>query len=283
MSLLAIPFPDFDPVAFSIGPLSVKWYGLAYLAGLLLGWAYIKRLLATPRLWRNNTPPFSPAKVDDLLLYITLGVVLGGRLGYVLLYEPGTYLASPLEIFAVWKGGMSFHGAFLASALAIWLFARRHGVSVLSTGDLATAALPIGLFFGRIANFINGELFGRITDVPWAMVFPYARALYPGVEPATRHPSQLYEAALEGLLLFIILRVLTHGFGALKSPGLVTGTFLTGYALARSFSEIFREPHDVHVLNIGPLTAGQVYSIPMLAIGLYLIWRARRESAQSIR
>lgn len=283
MSLLAIPFPDFDPVAFSIGPLSVKWYGLAYLAGLLLGWAYIKRLLATPRLWRNNTPPFSPAKVDDLLLYITLGVVLGGRLGYVLLYEPGTYLASPLEIFAVWKGGMSFHGAFLASALAIWLFARRHGVSVLSTGDLATAALPIGLFFGRIANFINGELFGRITDVPWGMVFPYARVLYPGVEPATRHPSQLYEAALEGLLLFIILRVLTHGFGALKSPGLVTGTFLTGYALARSFSEIFREPHDVHVLNIGPLTAGQVYSLPMLAIGLYLIWRARRESAQSTR
>lgn len=283
MSLLAIPFPDFDPVAFSIGPLSVKWYGLAYLAGLLLGWAYIKRLLATPQLWRNNTPPFSPAKVDDLLLYITLGVVLGGRLGYVLLYEPGTYLASPLEIFAVWKGGMSFHGAFLASALAIWLFARRHGVSVLSTGDLATAALPIGLFFGRIANFINGELFGRITDVPWAMVFPYARVLYPGVEPATRHPSQLYEAALEGLLLFIILRVLTHGFGALKSPGLVTGTFLTGYALARSFSEIFREPHDVHVLNIGPLTAGQVYSLPMLAIGLYLIWRARRESAQSTR
>ncbi|WP_333793189.1 prolipoprotein diacylglyceryl transferase [Hyphomicrobium sp.] len=283
MSLLAIPFPDFDPVAFSIGPLSVKWYGLAYLAGLLLGWAYIKRLLATPQLWRNDTPPFPPAKVDDLLLYITLGVVLGGRLGYVLLYEPATYLSSPLEIFAIWKGGMSFHGAFLASALAIWLFARRNGVSVLSTGDLATAALPIGLFFGRLANFINGELFGRVTDVPWAMVFPHARMLYPAVEPATRHPSQLYEAALEGLLLFIVLRVLTHALGALKSPGLVTGTFLTGYALARSFSEIFREPHDVHLLNIGPLTAGQVYSLPMLAVGLYLIWRARRENAPSAR
>lgn len=276
MSLLAIPFPDFDPVAFSIGPLSVKWYGLAYLAGLVLGWVYIRRLLRLPRLWRNETPPFDVAKTDDLLLYITVGVVLGGRLGYILLYEPSSYLANPLEIFAIWKGGMSFHGAFFASAIAILLFAKRHGVSMLSTSDLATASLPIGLFFGRIANFINGELFGRVSDVPWAMVFPYARALYPEVEPATRHPSQLYEAALEGLVLFIVLRAMTHSYGALKRPGLVTGTFLVGYALARSFSEIFREPHEVHFFNVGSFTAGQVYSLPMLLLGIILIWRARR-------
>jgi phosphatidylglycerol:prolipoprotein diacylglycerol transferase len=282
MNLLAIPFPDFDPVAFSIGPLAIKWYGLAYLAGLILGWAYIRRLLSTPKLWRNDTPPFGVTKVDDLLLYITLGVVLGGRLGYVLLYEPSAYLAAPLDIFAVWKGGMSFHGALIGCAVAVWLFARNAGVGMLSTLDLCTASVPIGLFFGRLANFINGELFGRVTDVPWGMVFPHAAVLHPDVEPATRHPSQLYEAALEGLALFVILRVLTHSFGALKSPGLVTGTFLTGYALARSFSEVFREPHAVHFFNIGPFTAGQVYSLPMLALGLYLIWRARRADAPAV-
>lgn len=283
MTLLAIPFPDFDPVAIAIGPLTVKWYGLAYLVGLILGWIYIRRLLTTPRLWRNDTPPFSLAKVDDMLLYITLGVVAGGRLGYVILYEPSTYLASPLDVFAVWKGGMSFHGALVGCALSVWLFARRNGLSALTAMDLGTAAVPIGLFFGRLANFINGELFGRVSDVPWAMVFPHAAALHPDVEPATRHPSQLYEAALEGLALFVVLRVLTHSFDALKSPGLVTGTFLAGYALARSFSEAFREPHAVHFFNIGPLTAGQVYSLPMLALGLYLIWRARQDAFPAVR
>lgn len=276
---LAIPFPDFDPVAVTIGPLTVKWYGLAYLAGLIIGWVYVRRLLTTPRLWRDGTPPFSVTKVDDLLLYITLGVVLGGRLGYVLLYEPGTYLARPQDILAVWKGGMSFHGALAGCALAVWLFARRNGVSALSAMDLGTAAVPIGLFFGRLANFINGELFGRVSDVPWAMVFPHAKWLHPDVEPAARHPSQLYEAALEGLLLFLVLRLLTHRFGALRSPGLVSGVFLAGYAIARSIGEVFREPHIGHALNIGPLTAGQVYSLPMLAFGLYLIWRARRTAA----
>jgi phosphatidylglycerol:prolipoprotein diacylglycerol transferase len=282
----AIPFPDFDPVAISFGPfgplgpipefgpLVIKWYGLAYLAGLVLGWLYIRRLLGQPPLWKNATPPFSVQMVDDLLLYITLGVVLGGRLGYVFLYEPSVYLASPLDIFAVWKGGMSFHGAFIGCALAMLLFARNHGVSFLSTTDLCTAAAPIGLFFGRLANFTNGELFGRITDVPWAMVFPHARALHPDVEPATRHPSQLYEAVLEGLLLYLVLRLLTHWFGALKSPGLVTGVFLAGYALARSTVEFYREPHFM----AGPFTAGQLYSLPMLALGLYLIWLARQQA-----
>ncbi|WP_295558080.1 prolipoprotein diacylglyceryl transferase [uncultured Hyphomicrobium sp.] len=283
MNLLAIPFPDFDPVALSVGPLSIKWYGLSYLAGLIIGWVYIRRLLGTPELWRNQTAPFGLAKVDDLLLYVTLGVVLGGRLGYVFLYEPSAYLAAPSDILAVWKGGMSFHGAFVGSAFAIWLFARRNGVSMLSTTDLCTAAVPIGLFFGRLANFINGELFGRVTDVPWAMVFPHAALMYPDVEPATRHPSQLYEAALEGLVLFVILRLMTHVFGALKSPGLVTGAFLVGYAFARGFSEIYREPHAVHFLNIGPFTAGQVYCLPMLALGLYFIWRARQEANPATR
>ncbi len=276
MISLALRFPDFDPVAFSIGPFAVKWYGLAYLAGLVIGWIYVRRLLSTPRLWRNGVPPFPVTKVDDLLLAITLGVVLGGRLGYVLLYEPGTYLAAPLDIFKVWKGGMSFHGALAGCALSVWIFARLTGISALSAMDLGTAAVPIGLFFGRIANFINGELFGRVSEVPWAMVFPQARTLHPAAEPATRHPSQLYEAALEGLALFIVLRLLTHTFGALKRPGLVTGTFLAGYAIARSTGEIFREPHFGHFLNIGPLTAGQIYSLPMLAAGLYLIWRARQ-------
>jgi phosphatidylglycerol:prolipoprotein diacylglycerol transferase len=281
MTLLAIPFPNFDPVALSIGPIAIKWYGLSYLAGLVLGWAYIRRLLSTPSLWRGGAAPFSLDTVDDLLLYITLGVVLGGRLGYVFLYEPSAYVAAPLDILAVWKGGMSFHGAFVGSAFAIWLFARRNGVSMLSTTDLCTAAVPIGLFFGRLANFINGELFGRVSDVPWAMVFPHARLLHPDVEPATRHPSQLYEAALEGLALFVALRLLTHSFGSLKSPGLVTGVFLVGYALARSFSEVFREPHAVHFFNIGPFTAGQVYCLPMLALGLYFIWRARQEATRA--
>jgi len=279
MNALAIPFPNFDPVAFALGPISIKWYGLAYLFGLLIGWAYIRRLLSQPRLWANNAPPFGVAKVDDLLLYMTLGVVLGGRLGYVILYEPETYLASPLDIFAVWKGGMSFHGALVGCGLAIWLFARNGQVSFLSSLDLCTASVPLGLVFGRLANFINGELFGRVTDVPWAMVFPHAKLLYPAVEPAPRHPSQLYEAALEGVVLFLVLRLLTHRFGALKQPGVISGAFLVGYALARSTAEFFREPHFM----VGPLTAGQIYSLPMLLLGLFFIWRARQQANPAAR
>ncbi len=274
-SVLAIPFPNIDPVAFEIGPFAVKWYGLAYLAGLLLGWYYIRRLLKEPKLWVNDQPPFAPAKVDDLLIYITAGVVLGGRLGFVLFYEPSYYLANPADIIAIWKGGMSFHGAFVGCGIAIWIFARRNGINPWSTADLCTASVPIGIFFGRIANFINGELFGRPTDVPWGMVFPEARIHYPDVEPTPRHPSQLYEAALEGLLLFVVIRILTHHFGALKNPGLVTGVFLVGYALARSTGELFREPHFAHGLNIGPLTVGIAYSIPMLLVGLVVIYLAR--------
>jgi phosphatidylglycerol---prolipoprotein diacylglyceryl transferase len=274
-NLWAIPFPDIDPVALQIGPVAIKWYGLAYLAGLLLGWLYIRRLLAEPYLWGKDTPPFAPAKVDDLLLYITAGVVLGGRLGFVIFYEPSYYLANPQDIIAVWKGGMAFHGALVGCLVAIWAFARRNGVNPWSTGDLVTAAVPIGLFFGRIANFINGELFGRPTTLPWGMVFPEAALHHPDIEPTPRHPSQLYEAALEGLVLFLVLRLLTHYFDALKRPGLVSGTFLVGYALARSTAELFREPHFAHAFNIGPLTPGIVYSIPMLLAGLVVIYLAR--------
>ena len=273
--LWAIPFPNIDPVALQLGPVAIKWYGLAYLAGLLLGWLYIRRLLSEPELWAGGRPPFDVAKVDDLLLYITAGVVLGGRLGFVIFYEPSYYLANPGDIIAVWKGGMAFHGALVGCVIAVWVFARRNGVNPWSTGDLVTAAVPIGLIFGRIANFINGELFGRPTTLPWGMVFPEAALHYPDVEPTPRHPSQLYEAVLEGLVLFLVLRLMTHYFGALKRPGLVSGAFLAGYALARSTAELFREPHFAHAFNIGPLTPGIVYSIPMLLLGLFVVYLAR--------
>jgi phosphatidylglycerol:prolipoprotein diacylglycerol transferase len=285
MLTLAIPFPNFDAVAVSLGPvfgygpIDIKWYGLAYVAGLILGWLYIRRLLATPRLWTGDTPPFAVSKVDDLLLYMTAGVILGGRLGYVLLYQPEVYFADPIQILMINKGGMAFHGALVGTIAAIYLFSRNQGVNLWSTGDVCAAAVPIGLFFGRVANFINGELFGRVSDVPWAMVFPDAWRLHAAVEPATRHPSQLYEAAMEGLILFAVIRFLTHHRDALKTPGIVGGVFLAGYGSARILAEFFREPHAGHALNIGPFTAGQFYSLPMVLIGIALIVRARRAAA----
>ncbi len=279
--MLAISFPDFNPIAIEIGPLAIKWYGLAYMAGLLLGWLYIRRLLTEPALWPNGAAPFPPSRTDDLLLYMTVGVVLGGRLGFVLFYEPGHYLANPLEILMVWKGGMAFHGALLGCGLAIWLFARNAKVSVLSSMDLCAAAVPIGLFFGRVANFINGELWGRPTTAPWGMMFPEARLFYPALEPTPRHPSQLYEAALEGLALFLIIRFMTHHRGALQTPGIATGLFLIGYGVARSFCEIFRSPHFGHAFNVGPFTVGMIYSIPMILLGLWFIWHARERAARA--
>ncbi len=280
-SLLVIPFPEIDPIAISIGPLDVRWYGLSYVAGLLLGWLYIRHLLNSPKLWPNDNAPFPVSKVDDLLIYMTLGVILGGRLGYVFFYNPGFYLANPLEIFQVWKGGMAFHGALVGSAVAIWLFAKRNGINPLSVMDLTAAATPIGLFFGRLANFINGELFGRPTDVPWAMIFPSARFEYPNIEPTPRHPSQLYEAALEGLALFIVLRVLTHQRLGLKRPGFIAGCFLVGYALARSFCELFRQFDPYHAFSQYGFTPGIIYSIPMLALGLWFISFSRRQASKA--
>ncbi|HWB43915.1 MAG TPA: prolipoprotein diacylglyceryl transferase [Hyphomicrobiaceae bacterium] len=275
MVLLTIPYPAIDPVAIHLGPLSVKWYGLAYMAGLLLGWFYIKYLLRRDALWPNARPPFPPQQVDDLLLYMTLGVLLGGRLGYVLFYEPRHFLEHPLEIPAVWHGGMSFHGALLGSILAIVAFARRARADMWSVMDLCAAATPMGLFFGRLANFINGELVGRPTTVPWAMVFP-------GEGPVARHPSQLYEAALEGLVLFLVLLWLTRAKLSLRKPGFTAGAFLLGYGLARSFGELFRQPDPGHILTIGPLTPGIVYSVPMILGGYFLLrWAGKRAAADA--
>lgn len=269
MAFLAIPYPSLDPVALWLGPLSVKWYGLAYMAGLLLGWLYVKHLLRQARLWPSGKGPFEPDRVDDLLLFMTVGVLLGGRLGYVLFYEPRHFLTHPLDIPAVWNGGMAFHGALIGSILAIVLFARRVGADTWSVLDLCAAATPMGLFFGRLANFINAELWGRPTDVPWAMVFP-------GGGPDARHPSQLYEAALEGLVLFAVLWWLTHSKLALRRPGLVAGAFLVGYGLARSFCELFREPDPGHWLTVGPFTAGMLYSVPMVLGGIWMMRTATK-------
>jgi phosphatidylglycerol:prolipoprotein diacylglycerol transferase len=273
MSLLAIPYPQIDPVAVALGPVSVKWYGLAYVAGLLLGWLYIKRLLAQTQLWPQAASPFAQRDADDLLIYVAAGVLLGGRLGHVLFYDPLHYLFSPLDIVAVWHGGMSFHGGLIGSIVGIVLFARRVGANPWSVLDSCAAAVPIGLFFGRLANFINGELWGRPTSVPWAMVFPSPQA--GGLE---RHPSQLYEAFFEGLVLFALLWWLTHKVQALRRPGVVSGTFLVGYGLARSFCEFFREPDPGHVLTLGPFTAGILYSIPMIVVGAWILRDALRRT-----
>jgi phosphatidylglycerol:prolipoprotein diacylglycerol transferase len=269
--MLVLPYPDIDPVAIAIGSLQVKWYGLAYMAGLLLGWLYIRRIVSTPSLWPFGKPPFTVNKVDDLLLFMTFGVVLGGRLGYVLLYEPAHFLANPMEIPAVWRGGMAFHGALLGCGLATCVFAWVNKTSARSAMDVCAAAVPIGIFFGRLANFINGELFGRPTEVSWGMVFPSARFEFKDIEPQVRHPSQLYEAALEGIALFLLLRLLTHSKGSLQSPGLTTGLFLIGYGCARSFGEMFRQFDPAHIFSAYGLTPGIVYSIPMVLLGIWFV------------
>ena len=277
MSLLVIPYPVIDPVALDLGYFSIRWYGLAYLSGLLLGWLYIKSLIRNAPLWQGGKAPFRAELVDDLLIWVAAGVVIGGRLGHVLFYKPAYYIQNPIEIPAMWHGGMAFHGGLLGSILAMWLFSKRHKINVLSVLDVAAAAVPIGIFFGRIANFINAEVFGRPTDVPWAMVFP-------GGGPAPRHPSQLYEGALEGIALFLILRYLTHSKLALRSPGLVGGTFMAGYGIARSICELFRAPDPTHALLIGPITPGMIYSLPMVLVGVYVIvWKIRQPANETTR
>jgi phosphatidylglycerol:prolipoprotein diacylglycerol transferase len=273
MPFLAIPYPNINPVALDLGLFSVKWYGLAYIAGLLLGWAYIRRLLAQKQLWPRSQPPFAQRDTDDLLIYVAAGVLLGGRLGHVIFYDPLHYLAAPLDIIAVWRGGMSFHGGLIGSIVGIVLFARRVGANPWSVLDACAAAVPIGLFFGRLANFVNGELWGRPTTVPWAMVFPSPEA--GGLE---RHPSQLYEAFFEGLVLFALLWWLSHRMQALRRPGMAAGTFLIGYGLARSFCELFREPDPGHILTLGPFTAGILYSIPMIVAGIWILRDAFRRT-----
>jgi len=267
MPVLALSFPDFDPVIFSIGPFAIRWYALAYVAGILLGWWLARRVVSNKAYW-NGASPITPVDVDDVIVWCALGIVLGGRLGYVLFYQPAYYAADPAQIFVLWHGGMSFHGGFLGTVLALILFAWRRGIPVLSMLDLAAIVTPIGLFLGRLANFVNGELWGRATDVPWAVVFPHA-----GPEP--RHPSQLYEAGLEGIVLFLILILAMRG-GALTRPGLIGGLFVGGYGVMRVLGEFFREP-DVQIgFLAGGLTMGMLLSIPMIVVGLAAIVYATR-------
>lgn len=277
-------FPDIDPIAVQLGPLAVRWYGLAYFTGILIGWRYARRLVQTERLWAPRPSPLTPADIDDFLLWLVIGIVLGGRLGYALFYQPGFYLGDPLAFFRLWEGGMAFHGGLVGTVLAMAIFARLRRVPMLSLFDVAAASVTFGLFFGRLANFINAELWGRVTDVPWGVVFCNASIAEAngGVCPAglePRHPSQLYEAALEGLLLFIVLRVLTHRLGSLARPGLTGGAFIAGYGVARIVVEFFREP-DPQLGNIaGFLTMGMILSIPMVLIGIAAIWWSTRRTA----
>lgn len=258
MPFLAIPFPDIDPILISIGPFAIRWYALAYVGGILLAWWFARRVAANGSYWRAK-PPMTPADIDDVIVWCALGIVLGGRLGYVLFYQPQYFLEHPAEILVIWRGGMSFHGGFLGTVLALILFARSRRIPVLSMLDIAALVVPMGLFLGRIANFINGELWGRVTDVPWAVIFPMA-----GPDP--RHPSQLYQAGLEGIVLFAILLYAVKR-GALQRPGMVGGLFVAGYGIARIVGELFREP-DAHIGYLaGGLTMGMLLSIPMIVAG----------------
>ena len=262
-----IPYPVIDPVLVAVGPFPIRWYALAYVAGIVLGWYYMKRLCAADRLW-GGLPHPTPASVDDLVVYVALGIVLGGRLGYVLFYNFDYYLYNPLEIVAAWKGGMAFHGGLAGTLLGIWLFARRVKVPVLSVVDGVAAVVPIGLFLGRVANFIKPELWGRESDVPWAMVFP-------GAGDLPRHPSQLYEAGLEGVALFVVLAVAIR-LGALRRPGLSSGLFAIGYAVARIACEFFRQPDAQLGFLFGGATMGMLLSLPLLLVGFVLLAYATR-------
>lgn len=289
-----IPFPQISPEIFTIDlfglSLSLRWYALAYLVGLIVGWRILVGLMKRPALWGDGAP-MRPAQAEELLTWVILGVVLGGRLGFVLFYEPGYYLANPAQILQLWQGGMSFHGGFLGVVIAAWIYCRRNGIAPMRLADALAVATPIGLGLGRVANFINAELWGRPTDLPWGVIFPgEAAQACPGIEGlCARHPSQLYEAALEGILLALVLFVLVRR-GALRRPGLALGVFVAGYGLSRFVVEFFRQadaqfitPDNPlgHVLG-GPmlgLTMGQLLSLPMVAVGLAFVIRARLRPA----
>ncbi|MCE8439874.1 prolipoprotein diacylglyceryl transferase [Rhodovulum sulfidophilum] len=289
-----LSFPDLSPEIFSISvfglDFALRWYALAYIAGIVLGWRLVVALMRRDRIWAGAHPPMRPEQVEELLTWIVLGVILGGRLGFVLFYKPFEYLQAPWEIPMLWHGGMSFHGGLLGVMIALVIFTRKHAIPLLPAADALALAVPIGLFFGRIANFINAELWGRPSDLPWAVVFPGPAAQYcPGWNslPCARHPSQLYEAGLEGLLLGALLLWLALSRGALRTPGRVAGTFFTGYGLARFAVEFLRQPDAqfagpgnplglaLHWQGYG-LTMGQLLSLPMIAFGLGLILHAAR-------
>jgi phosphatidylglycerol:prolipoprotein diacylglycerol transferase len=290
-----IPFPDISPEVFSVEifgvTLALRWYALAYIGGILIGWRLVVGLLRAPRLWRDG-PPMTEQQLESLLTWIILGVVLGGRLGFVLFYQPGYYLANPSQILRVWEGGMSFHGGFLGVVIAAWAYCRQQGIPMLPTADALAVATPPGLFLGRLSNFINAELWGRPTTLPWGVAFPgeAAQTCEGIVGICARHPSQLYEAALEGLFLGLVLVWLVRRRGWLKRPGQTAGLFFAGYGLARFFVEFFRQadaqyigPDNPlgHVVQFGPagLSMGQLLSLPMILGGLALIWLASRRTS----
>ena len=288
-----IPFPEISPEIFTIAlfgmEFSLRWYALAYIVGIVLGWRIVVAAVRRPGLWPGNAAPMDEKQVEDLLTWIILGVILGGRLGFVFFYRPGHYLENPGEILKVWEGGMSFHGGLLGVIIAAWIFAGRQGIARLTMGDSLSLAVPVGLFLGRIANFINAELWGRPTDLPWGVIFPGSAAQdCPGIETlCARHPSQLYEAALEGLLLGMVLLYLAWRRGALKAPGRIMGLFLAGYGLSRFVVEFVRQPDAQFISEGNPLglawhmggyglTMGQILSLPMIALGVWFVMRARR-------
>ena len=288
-----IAFPNISPEIFSITifgiELALRWYALAYIIGLILGWRIAVLAANRPALWRNNLSPIEAVQVEDLLTWVIVGVILGGRLGYVLFYQPVHFLYHPLEIVMIWKGGMAFHGGLAGVCVAAYLFFRRNLVPYASGADLLALAAPAGLLLGRVANFINAELWGRATDLPWGVIFPGEAAQACGqiTGLCARHPSQLYEAVLEGLLLGGLLLFLAFRKAALKKPGLITGIFFAGYGIARCFVELVRQPdaqfqslenpmgYVFELAGLG-ITMGQILSLPMIAVGLFLISRARR-------
>jgi phosphatidylglycerol:prolipoprotein diacylglycerol transferase len=293
--IFAIPFPDIGPEVFSISvggmTFALRWYALAYIAGIVIGWRIIVAAVRRPALWPEDRAPMTPAEVEDFLTWAVVGIIAGGRLGYTLFYQPGYYLTHPVEILYIWQGGMSFHGGFLGVVAAGLWFCRRNAIPVLQMSDALAIAAPAGIMLGRLANFVNAELWGRPTSLPWGVIFPGAAAQdCPGVVgPCARHPSQLYEAGLEGLLLGLLLLWLAFARGWLRRPGALTGLFLAGYAAARIFVELFRvadaqyiTPDNPlgHVVRLGEagLSMGQLLSLPMLAAGLALLLLARRRA-----
>jgi phosphatidylglycerol:prolipoprotein diacylglycerol transferase len=271
-TLPAIAFPVIDPVAFAIGPFTVRWYALAYIVGLIAGWQMALRIAKKPT-DPDLTQTVTPQQIDGFLVWATVGVVVGGRLGYVLFYNLEMYLRNPIEIFEVWHGGMSFHGGMLGVIIAMFVYCRAIQTPFLAFTDIIACVTPIGLFFGRIANFVNDELWGRVApDLPWAMVFPTG-----GPEP--RHPSQLYQAGMEGILLFLLLNLVRWNSGALQKHGLLSGLFLVGYGVARIVGELFRQPDAQIGFLAGGMTMGQLLSLPMVLFGLGLMWWASRRTS----
>ncbi len=252
-----IPYPDIDPIMFQIGPLAIRWYAMAYIIGLFGGWFYFSKL-------DKHEPLLSKEAYENILIYTLLGIILGGRIGYILFYNLPFYAHNPIQIFKVWQGGMSFHGGTLGVIVSLHIFSLRYKVPYLKLMDKVVCVVPIGLFLGRIANFINGELYGRMTDAPWGMIFP-------GSDLQPRHPSQLYEAVLEGLVLLLVLGFLFYRTKARNYPGFMSGIFLLGYAVSRIAIEPFRQPDPQLGTIFGPITMGQILSLPMILIGLYLI------------